>query len=305
MANIGDTYEEWPPPPEELIPNYPHFSAENWTGAASEYGFGYIFFEWYRWVGNLTTVVAFIQPDSPDFGKISKQEYHLLSALLARCSRLMLSIIALTHERKFGEAASIIHRSLMETAVKLIWVCAEDTPERVRWLIASGLQPELEFERNIKSNIEEAAGEATELETRMLLSIENHFNASGMSKSDVANSKRLPDLFSMFKNIGWSRLDYVILQRIGSHAVHGNWPSLLVDYLEKSDIDGYDFQPRGDDVDAHPNMYMGGARLVLSAIAAYSQVCLPTTGSGDFGGLAEEAYVKLINDYDRAIELGL
>jgi Family of unknown function (DUF5677) len=292
-------------PAEELIPNYPEFSDDDWSECGRSGDFGFIFFEWYRWIGNLATVVAFIQPNSGEFAAISKQEYHLWSALLARISRLMLSIIALTHKREFGEAAAIIHRSLMETAVKLIWVCAADTADRTQRLIANGLQPELEFERLIRSNIERNGGESSPLEDRMLTSIDNHFLAAGMRKIEVKNAIKIPNLASMFDSIGWSRLQYVILQRLGSHAVHGNWPNLLVDYLAETDIAGFDFMPRGTPVTMHPNSYMTGGRLVLEGIAAYCSVCLSSAAGADFEGLADEAHEKLMADYDRALELGL
>jgi Family of unknown function (DUF5677) len=292
-------------PVEEMIPNYPVFMEKDWNECSESGDFGYIFFEWYRWVGNLATVVAFIQPNSGEFAPISKREYHLWSALIGRCSRLMLSIIALTHEREFGETASIIHRSLMETAVKLIWVSAKDIVNRTERLIANGLQPELEFERLIRSNIQNNGGNATPLEKRMLVSIENHFLAAGLTKNEVEQAKRIPNLASMFEDIGWSRLEYVIFQRLGSHAVHGNWPALIVDYLVESDLEGIDFMPRGTPVVMHPNLYMSGGRLVLAAIAAYCRACLSPAAGTDFEGLAEEAYDRLMQDYEKAIELGL
>jgi hypothetical protein len=271
-------------PVEEMIANYPAFIEKDWNECAESGDFGYIFFEWYRWVGNLATVVAFIQPNSGDFAAISKREYHLWSALVGRCSRLMLSIIALTHEREFG---------------------AQDTENRTERLIANGLHPELEFERLIRSNIQNNGGNSTPLEKRMLVSIENHFLAAGLTKNEVEQAKRLPNLASMFKDIGWSRLDYVVFQRLGSHAVHGNWPVLIIDYLVESDLEGIDFMPRGTPVVMHPNLYMSGGRLVLAAIAAYCRVCLSPAAGTDFEGLAEEAYDRLMQDYEKAIELGL
>jgi hypothetical protein len=290
--------------PDNLIPDYPHFDAATWSECAASNGLGFVLFEWYRWVGNLATVTAFIEPESPDFAEISAREYHLLSGLLARCSRLMLSTIALTHNREFGEAAAIIHRSLTETAVKIMWVCGADPEERSRLMIASGLQPELEFEAQIYSNIDNRGGEKLALEERMLTSIENNFKAAGLSRNEVSASKRLPNLAVMFESIGWSRLQYVVLQRLGSHAVHGNWPSLLMDYLEDVS-EGTKFRPRGHAVDAHPNLYMTGAKLVLEAISSYARICLKAPASVEFQDLAHEAHEKLMNDYERALELGL
>ncbi len=172
-------------------------------------------------------------------------------------------------------------------------------------MIASGLSPELEFEKEIAANIEANDGTQTPLEGRMLASIQRHFDAAGLTRDEVYSSKRLPDLSAMFRDIGWSRLQYVVLQRLGSHAVHGNWPSLLSDYLEQTDVQGFDFMPRGDPKDAHVNMFMTGARITLKAISAYCNIMMTDPSRNDFEGLAQEAHELLMRDYRRAVENGL
>ena len=289
--------------PEDLIPNYPIASEVNWADCTKAGDYVPIMFDWYRWVGNCCTVVAFIKPNSHDFAKIPAPEYHLFSGLLARCSKLMLSIIALTHKGEFGEAASIIHRSLTETAIKLLWLCEADQGNRARRLMADGLRTELEFESLINANIDDTGNAATPLETRMLGSIERMFVASEMTRQEIVKIKKLPNLAAMMGSIGWPRLQYVILQRIGSHAVHGTWPNLLTDYLTESDVDGFRFMPSGDPVSMHINQYMMGARLVLMATSAYVQYCLANPAGGEFAGMLDEAHDHLMDDYWKATNL--
>lgn len=159
----------------DLIPDIPQFSQEDWDECRRLSDFGLILFEWYRWVGILSTTVAFVAPESPDFEPIPDVEYHHLAGLMARCARLMMATVALTHERQFGEAAAILLRSQMETSVKIAWICRDNSTERSQRIIATSLRPEIEFEKIIFDNISDRSGEELPIETRMLKSIDNPF----------------------------------------------------------------------------------------------------------------------------------
>jgi len=47
----------------------------------------------------------------------------------------------------------------------------------------------------------------------------------------VLTTKKLPDMASMLLDLGENRISYVVLERYGSHHVHGSWPSLRAHYL--------------------------------------------------------------------------
>lgn len=84
------------------------------------------------------------------------------------------------------------------------------------------------------------------------------------------SAKKLPNLASMLETTGFNRLAYVVAQRIGSHHIHGTWPSLLYHYLEEiHDEDGSRFVPRDANCSTHINQFMSTPRVVLRATQAY------------------------------------
>ena len=288
---------------EELVPDAPDPSDAEWEAYAASGDFVPIFFEWLRWAGQLSLTLATIHPRSNDYAKITAREFHLLAALMARCSRLILSLVALTHKGNFGESASIIFRSLNESAIKIMWLCESDTENRAKRMIADGLKVELEFEAEIRKNIEESGVEPTALEARMLKSIANHFSAAELTRDEVTKIKKLPDMYSILDGIGLSRLQYVVHQRLGSHAVHGTWPSLLADYLTPSGDEAFPFQPKDGPIRMHINQYMMGSRMVLRACSAFAGFALTGDSSDAFVALLDDVDDQLMSDYIKAIEL--
>jgi hypothetical protein len=71
----------------------------------------------------------------------------------------------------------------------------------------------------------------------------------------------------MIQSIGADRLMYIVGQRLGSHHVHGTWPSLQLHYLEE-DEEG-NLHPRDHDCETHVNQYMMVPLVVLGAIQAF------------------------------------
>lgn len=288
------------------IPTPPSPSAEDWRDFEAKRDFIPLFFDWYKFVANVTNVLSFVEPQSPDFAKISKHSYYVLSGLLHRCARLMLANTALSHEGRFGETASIVDRCLCETAVKIVWLCEADTDARVLRYMAASLNPECEFERLILDNISRRGGDRQPVEERMLASIQRHFDAAGLTREDARIAKKLPDVATMIESSGYDRLDYIVLQRLGSHHIHGTWPSLLMHYLEASPSGEFAFFPRGRPVEMHLNQYVHGCRFVLRAVEAYSRRCLTGDSQGAFQGLAQDALNEIIDHFSQALRrLGL
>ena len=75
-----------------------------------------VLFEWYKFVGGLAVTFSFIQIDSPALRRVDRQEYSILTRLIHRCARLMLSNMALSHEGKFGETTAIVDRCIYESS---------------------------------------------------------------------------------------------------------------------------------------------------------------------------------------------
>lgn len=225
-----------------------------------------VMFEWYKYVGHLANYFASIDQDSPAIKALSKVHFSVLIGMLNRCSRLMLSNVTLSHEGKFGETTSIIDRSIFESAIKLSWLCLEGIENNFDRFIASGLKTELEFKNKIESNIEERDGQKTQIENRMLESIQNYINKSELTEEAIANSKKLPNLAQMIDAIGKGRLAYIVGQKIGSHHVHGTWVSLWFHYVNEEDGKIY---PRDHDCPTHINQYVYIPLVVLDSISAY------------------------------------
>jgi hypothetical protein len=256
-----------------MIPDPPKFTVEEMQHCKETGNYTPILFEWYKFVASLGTFVTHIMPDSPAFKEIPEINYHVSAGLLNRCWRLMLSNVALSHKGKFGETTAIIDRCIFESAVKLQWLCLNPTPEKFRRFLADGLKTELELKAWIDNEVA-LNGSSQRIETRMRNSINNHIAASGLSESEIADSPKMPDMASMLTAIGHNRLSYIVAQKIGSHHVHGTWPSLLFHYLEEKDApegrpDLTKFQPRGHDCEMHINQYMYTPVLLLDTLSVY------------------------------------
>jgi hypothetical protein len=179
----------------------------------------------------------------------------------------MLANVALSHEGLFGETTAIVDRCIFESAVKLVWLCEAPLHDRFERFTAEGLKTELEFRDTINANIAARDGGVLPIEKRMLVSIENHVQSSGLTFEEIAAAKKCPDLASMIDALGHDRLLYLIGQKIGSHHVHGTWPSLRFHYLEENESG--DLRPRDHDCDTHVNQYVFIPKIVLRAVEAF------------------------------------
>ena len=196
----------------------------------------------------------------------------------------MLSNLALSHEGRFGETTSIIDRCIFESAIKLQWLCIDPTPEKFKRFLAGGLKTELEFKAWIDNAVKPAVAPQKN-ETRMLKSINNHIAASGLTEAEIAESPSVDNMASILEQIGYNRLTYIAAQKVGSHHIHGTWPSLLFHYLEEREaIEGKPeltkFQPRGHNCRMHLNQYMSTPIIMLDTLSAYVDYALQEEGAG-------------------------
>ena len=225
-----------------------------------------VLFEWYKYVSELCTTFACIDPLSPAFQKIDALNHGVLIGLLCRCSRLMFSNIALSHEGLFGETTSILDRCIFESCVKIIWLCEQNSKDKFTQFIADGLKTELKFKEEINKNIISRNNNPLEIEKRMLASIEHYIHSSGLTEEQINMASKLPSLFNMIDR-DKSELLYVVAQKIGSHHVHGTWPSLFLHYIKLKE-NGF-FSPRDHDCETHVNQYVLIPLLVLHAMESF------------------------------------
>ncbi|MFC1751105.1 DUF5677 domain-containing protein [Pseudomonadota bacterium] len=258
-----------------------------------------VLFEWYKYVSQLAFFYANIQLDSPAVKDIPKIHHSVVIGLLNRCSKLMFSNVAQSHEGLFGESTSIIDRSIFESAIKLSWLCQKNNRELFDRFIAEGLKTEIEFRKNIKGNIDARNGEMLVIEERMLRSIDNYIAKSGLTESYISESKKLPNLAQMIDDVGHERLAYIVGQKIGSHHVHGTWVSLWFQYLEEEE--GV-IRPRGHDVSTHVNQYAYISLVVLDAISEYVKyICEDEEDVKGMSSLLEGVADEILKLYQEAV----
>ncbi len=277
--------------PEELLPDAPEFSRAEWERCRASGDYRAILFEWYKYVAAIANLVASIKPTSPAARPIPTRWHGALIGLLSRCSRLMLSNIALASTGRFGETTSLLDRCIFESAVKVLWLCSEDTEDAFARFFADGTRAELDLRSEIEAQIE-GRGTAIAIEKRMLDSIHRTLAASGATPAGLEQTKRLPDLASMIAAIGKGKLMYVVGQRLGSHHVHGTWVSLQTHYL-RQDKDG-SYRPRGHDCDTHVNQLVWIPLCVVAALKAYCRYLMP-------GEEQEPAFLLLLRGIEQEI----
>lgn len=253
-----------------LVPDPPQFTDEDWRKCRDSGDYCPILFEWYKFAGALCNFFASIRPDSPAVRPIPSVHYAVLIGLLNRCSRLMLSNVALSHEGLFGETTALLDRCIFESCVKVTWLCECKATDGFLRLIADGLKTELELKAKILANVEARDEQLLEIEKRMLSSIDRHIRSSGLTEAEIASAKRLPDLAAMIDGLGHDRLMYIVGQRIGSHHVHGTWPSLRMHYLEENE--DRMLVPRDHNCSTHVNQYVFVPLVVLNAMRSFIRV---------------------------------
>lgn len=267
-----------------------------------------VLFEWYKFTSALCNFYACLQADSPAVTAPPARDYAVLIGLLNRMSRLMFSNVALSHEGLFGETTAIIDRCIFESAIKVIWLCESDNQDRFDRLVADGLKTELKFKEQIQVNIAKR-GESLVIEARMLESVERHIQSSELDAARIAASQKLPDLASIITAIRGHKLLYLVGQKIGSHHVHGTWPSLRHHYLQEAD--GV-LAPRGHDCATHVNQYVFVPLIVLDALRSFATFVLRDPEDRDamiglFDSVEEEIMtinVEVVgNDFERTTEV--
>ena len=250
---------------ETEIPSPPVITEEDLNRCRESGDYCPVLFEWYKYVGSLCNFYACIQQESPAIRSIPPIQYYILVGLLNRCSRLMLSNVALSHEGLFGETTNIIDRCITESAIKIIWLCRHRNDDYFNRLLSEGLKTELEFKKVIEEAISDR-GKPLHIEERMLKSIQNHISSSGLSESEIEVSKKLPDMAAMIDSLGLDRLFYIVIQKIGSHHIHGTWPSLRFHYLDEEDNV---LRPRDHDCETHVDQYVYIPLVVITAMKSF------------------------------------
>ncbi len=283
--------------PDDFLPNPPEFSDDDYAHCIETGSVMPMVFEWYKWTGLATNQVASIDPRSPGCRKLLAVHSAALRGLLNRCSRLMLSVLKLASFGKHGEATKLLNRSVAETANIIRWLCRENSPEAFERYLAEGLKNELKLKDDIHANIAERGGDKLVVEARMLRAVDELISLAGMTEAQVRAAKPLLDRASMFRKLSLPDTAYIVVQRLGSHAVHGTWPDLLFHYLEQQDGE---FVLRDNVVPPEDTELASAAMFVLEAVAEYATLlCLES----DLGLELSQVMVSARDELVRLVKL--
>ena len=282
---------------DKVFPKAPQISKEEWEKARSTGRYEYIAFEEYKFIAQIVAFVSNIKTSSPAYRSINIQSSNILIGLLNRCARLMLATLDLSHKAKFGETSSIIFRCIVETGVKIIWLCDDSTQDKFDRYIGDSLKAEIEIENMIRENIAARGGTEIPIETRMLNSVNYHIKKAQTTRNRIVESKRMPDMATLIDSIGFNRLVYNAFYRMGSHHVHGTWPSLIFHYLEESEKEG-EFVPRGNDSSTSANEYIGVSLVMVKSLLAYCKFALDEESFKAFKVLLEATEKENMDIFD-------
>jgi hypothetical protein len=247
------------------LPDAPDPSSEELSSYQRPSDWTELFFEWHKTVGILAISFSFLDRQSSALKRMKERNFIVLTSLINRSGRLMMANLRLASENRHAEAMSVVDRALHETAIKAIWLCKSKIRDKFDRYLADGLRHDLEFERYIQRQIAERKYKM-EIKRRMLGSIRRSLSTSGISRARISRTKRMPDLYSILQDCGFPNLTYIVIQRMGSHSVHGSWTSLLAHNLA---VEGKRLTLKGEFNPPHPNQLMMGSLIVLEAIHAF------------------------------------
>lgn len=249
-----------------VLPPLPTFSKEKWAEAKRTKDYRPILFDLYGYVGLVTITCAEIHPSSADIRPIPELNRAVLTGLLCRCCRLMLASIKLSDEDRFGETLAILQRCIAESAFRVRWLCKKNDQTYFNRYIADGLKAEVALRDQITTNIKIRGGQIFPIEKRMLDSTGRMLEESGMTEEQVSSTKEMPKFNTICTDIDLGDL-YLVVQKLGSHSIHGNWSDILMYYVSKQEDGSFALQDH--DAPPHANQYLYPSLFVLSATKDY------------------------------------
>ena len=227
---------------EFTLPPIPEISSEEIEKCKSDKNYLPILFKLNIHVAKVVITIAQILPDSTDVRKIPTNHFAILAGHLNRCCRLMLAVNNLSSRGLFGETTRLLMRCIIETSVRVRWLCLKDSHEMFQRYVCDGLKKELVMMNSIKENINKRKGRRLVIEDRMLSFFQRFFNIAGLTDLEVVSTKKLPDFKSQCDDLRLGDMFYTSIQRIGSHSVHGSWSDICTYYVKFRDDGSFNME---------------------------------------------------------------
>jgi len=157
----------------------------------------------------------------------------ICAALMIRIFKFMVVVTQLSAKVDRAEVVHALNRSITESAINLEFLVSTNDDKYFEQFVRFSLGPERELYDIIQANVAARGGEVWPIEQRMLSSINDVCQISGVRIEDV--NRKYGDwgggVRERLKAIGKEE-QYVGMQRLPSHAVHGTWVDLYENHLE-------------------------------------------------------------------------
>jgi len=253
---------------EEMLS--PRVDISSIAGETDDEKLNVIVFELYKEALSVVNLAAHILDEASTAKGGWPRNQAICAGLLVRIAKFMLVVTQLSATGNRAEVVSALNRSIMESAINLEFLIRANDDKYFDQFVKFSLGPERELYDLIQANVAGRKGDVWPIERRMLESINDVCSASGVKIEDAA--RKYGDwgggLRERLKALNKKEEQYVSMQRVPSHAVHGTWVDLYKNHLEhnvKADV--YSPDPRFSRVDAR---LLGPiALLVLEAVKPY------------------------------------
>lgn len=164
----------------------------------------------------------------------------ICAGLMIRISKFMLVVIQLSSKGNRAEVVYSLNRSILESCINLEFLVTTNDDKFFDQFVKFSLGPEKDLYDLIQANIAARGGEVWPIEKRMLASINDVCTVSGVKIEEV--NRKYGDWGGNVRErlkVLNKEEQYVAMQRLPSHAVHGTWVDLYKNHLEydsKTDV---------------------------------------------------------------------
>lgn len=201
-------------------------------------------FELYKEALSVVNLTAHLLDDGANAEGGWPRNQAICAGLMIRISKFMLVVTQLSATGNRAEVVHALNRSIMESAVNLEFLVRINDVKFFDQFVRFSLGPERELYDVIQANIAARHGEIWPIEQRMLESINDVCQISGVKIEEV--NRKYGDwgggVREGLKALGKEQ-QYVAVQRIPSHAVHGTWVDLYKNHLKRDSENGV-FRPQ-------------------------------------------------------------
>jgi hypothetical protein len=197
-------------------------------------------FELYKEAWSIVNLAAHLLDEAASVKGGWPRNQAICAGLMIRICKFMLVVIQLSAKGDRAEVVSALCRSINESAINLEFLVHTNDDKYFDQFVKFSLGPERELYDIIQAKIAARGGDVWPIESRMLKSINNVCQASGVKIEEV--NRKYGDwgggLRERLKALNKEER-YIAMQRIPSHAVHGTWVDLYLNHLEhdsKTDV---------------------------------------------------------------------